>query len=818
LLDTVEAEIIAVSIKIMEIQCTRIGCPQPLNLFPELSDSTLLKTVPQRNCLSCDAPLILDGRYIPIQRLRQGGFGTVFLAYDRRTPKLKRCIVKQLQFNPHFTPEQIDIATKLFHREAEVLETLGEHPRIPRFFAFLELPGLEGLIDKSQKSFYLVQDYIAGQDLQQELHQRGRLPAADVLKILRQLLEILDFLHNKDVIHRDIKPSNIVRDLAGDLHLIDFGAVKQIVATGTTIPNYPENNGVTGICTPEYAPAEQRQSFAIYPSSDLYALGVTCLQLLTGEHPPNLFDYRTNSWQWDKIGISEQNIVMIALKKMLKDAPIDRYQSAQEALQALYIPPEQETTLPQTIPREYRWRLPKIGSRKLIGGGLVTSVVAASSFLMVNMVRPPISNSYGAQNLLGNEGSNSTQFSQLKAAGVSAMAQKKYPLAIEKFQAALNQNPNAPETRIYLNNALVGNQPSYTIAASVPITEETSYRALEMLRGFAQAQESINNNQNKTKVKIEIFNDEDKIDKAEGIARDLANRSDVLGVVGHNSSALSLAAAKIHNSNKLVFITPISIASNLTGGDKPYVFRTNLTGESVAQKLTDYVINDRKKRKVAIFYVPGSTYSEDLSDQFSRKLSSGNGEVVGKFELSQTNPERNLQQAISNGAEAIALFPTQKHRTHALNVLRQKQRKHPNVLVIGDIATLYHYSTLQEAGEAAQGMVMGVSWHVDERDSQFARNSRQLWKSNVNWATATSYDAVKAIGTAIQADPQPSRLGVKNNLSSLKFDGSMGSLRFYGGEPTERVTLVTVDKTSPHQLYPSGTGHDFKPVSRRGKS
>jgi ABC-type branched-subunit amino acid transport system substrate-binding protein len=797
----------------MEIQCTRIGCLQPLNLFPDLNDSTLLKTVPQRHCQCCSAPLILDGRYIPIQRLRQGGFGTVFLAYDRRTPKLKRCIVKQLQFNPNFTAEQIKTATILFHREAEVLEILGEHPKIPRFFAFLELPGTEELNDKNQKSFYLVQDYIAGQDLQQELQQKGRLSAAEVCKILQQLLEILDFLHNKDVIHRDVKPSNIIRDLTGDLHLIDFGAVKQIIFTATTIPNYP-TAGVTGICTPEYAPAEQRQCHAIYPSSDLYALGVTCLQLLSGEHPPNLFDYRTNTWQWSKVGISEQNSVMIILKKLLKEAPIDRYQSAKEALQDLTIS-LQETTLPTEVipPAQGKSTNSLINPRKLIGAGLLAMALITSGILAFNLIKPPISNSVGNQMLLGSEGSSNGQFKQLKTAGISAMAQKNYPVAIKNFQAALELNANAPEARIYLNNALVGNQSSYTIAASVPITDDTNYRAAEMLRGFAQAQQSINSS-SKTKVKIEIFNDEDNTDKAKGIARMLIHRSDVLGVVGHNSSALSLAAAEIYNDNKLVFITPISITSNLTGRDKPFVFRTNLTGESVAQKLTNYMLLDQKKTKAAIFYVPGSPYSEDLSDQFSHKLSSNGGEVVGKFELSQANSDRYLPQAISMGAEVIVLFPTRKYRTNALNVLRQKQRKYPQTLVFGDIATLYNYDTLQEAGEAATGIVMGVSWHVDERDSWFARESRQLWKSNVNWATATSYDAVKAIGTAIQAEAQPTRLRVRNNLGSMKFAGAMGDLRFYGGEPTERVTLVTVDKTNPKQLYPSGTGHDFKPVRR----
>jgi ABC-type branched-subunit amino acid transport system substrate-binding protein len=807
----------------MEIHCTRIGCTRPLNIFPELENSALLKTVPQRHCHHCGMHLILDGRYIPFQRLRQGGFGSVFLAYDRRTPTMKRCIVKQLQFNTSFTPAQTATATTLFHREAEVLESLGEHPRIPRFFAFLEIDAEEHTTAKPQRLLYLVQDYIEGEDLQRELHSKGKLTETEVQRVLQEVLEILDFMHSRNVIHRDIKPSNIVRDLAGKIHLIDFGAVKQIVSTATTIAQVPLL-GVTGICTPEYAPAEQRQCHAIYPSSDLYALGVTCLHLLSGEHPPNLFDFRNHTWLWDKVAIDQQSQLFRVLEKMLKEVPVDRFQSARAALVSLNelkklengLGNDNDTVIPlDTQPQTSspkQWSLPV--SRRLVASGVgVTGAVMAAGVLVFKALQPPTPiGSLGHYSLLKTEGtnSNSPEFQRFKANGMTALSQKNYPIAVQNFQAALVKNPNAPETRIFLNNALVGNEPSHTIAVSVPINEEeNNYRALEMLRGFAHAQQNLNSNK-KAKIKIEIFDDNDKKEKAEIIAKQLADRSDILGVVGHNSSGVSLAAAETYNSRQLPFITPISISSQLTGINKPFIFRTNVRGETVAQALANFMLDKSKKKKAAIFYVPSVPYSKELQAQFSQKLVSAGGEVVDSFDITDASSiSKNLHQAIAKKAEVIVLFPSYKYRKNAWAVLRNRQEQYPKTVVFGDIATLYGFETLNEARGAAQGMVLGVSWHIDEKDTPFSRESKNIWRSSVNWATATSYNAVQALGTAIQSDPKPARTSVRDLLASMKFVGAAGDFQFFHGDPNDRVTLVKVEKTAATRQYSSGTGYDF---------
>jgi ABC-type branched-subunit amino acid transport system substrate-binding protein len=800
----------------MEIHCTRIGCAHPVNDFPELDDSTLLKTIPQRHCQECGMPLILDSRYVPIQQLRKGGFGNVFLAHDRRTPTFKRCIIKQLQFNPHFNSDQIATATTLFHREAEVLEALGEHPRIPRFYAFLELESpTSSKADRyeTNKFCYLVQEYIEGQDLQQELHQKDRLSTQEMTEVLRQILEILEFIHHKGVIHRDIKPSNIIRDRQGQLHLIDFGAVKQIISTATTIPT-PKVH--TGICTPEYAPVEQRQCSAIYPSSDLYALGVTCLHLVTGQHPPNLFDYHSHTWLWQEIPIPEQTILRSVLERMLQETPLYRFPSASAALTALNKSEADQDlttnisvdTVPQQPERRGRWW-------QWVGGGLGT--LALGGLLAVNFLRPSITSSNGQKILLESLGSK--EFQQFNQAGAAAMAQRNYAGAIQKFQLALKQAPNSPETRIYLNNALIGNQVSYTIAVAVPISEDNNYRALEMLRGFAQAQEQINS-ENKIKIKLEIFNDEDRPDKGEGIAKELSNRRDVLAVVGHNSSAVSLAAAKVYNSQQLSFIAPISTTPSLTSADRPYVFRTTVRSDFVSQRLASYMLNRTKKRRAAIFYVSDVRYSEELKAQFSNQVATRGGEVVGSFDLTGSTSGSNLlQQAVNKGAEVIVLFPTRKYREKAFGVLRHKHRNYRNLQVFGDIATLYHFDTLENVGEASQGTILGVSGRAGSSNTSFSQASQKIWQARTNWATATSYDAVKAIGDAIAASDRPTRETIKDRLSSLEFQGAAGTFRFFGGESESQdtVTMMQIQRTPPNYLYPSGTGWDFTTVPAKAQ-
>ncbi|MEW5860700.1 MAG: serine/threonine-protein kinase [Cyanobacteriota bacterium] len=320
----------------MEIYCTRPGCPRPLNFFADLDDNNLVKTVQQKYCTACGMQLILDVRYLPTKLLGRGGFGAAFLARDRRTPGMRRCVVKQFQPAGDLTPPQLQIAQNLFAREGEVLEELGSHPQIPDLFAFFDITVPSIQPGKQDKFFYLVQEFIDGHNLEEELAQKGKFSPDEVLFVLREILPVLKFVHDSHSIHRDIKLSNIMRHRNGRLYLLDFGAVKQV--TKATL-----GGSSTGIYSMGFAPPEQYRGEQVYPSTDLYALAVTCIILLTGKQPTELFDTSNDQWNWRQYAqvsgspavAREWNRFADILDRMLLSAPKQRFQSADEVLQAL---------------------------------------------------------------------------------------------------------------------------------------------------------------------------------------------------------------------------------------------------------------------------------------------------------------------------------------------------------------------------------------------------------------------------------------------------------------------------------------------------
>jgi serine/threonine-protein kinase len=336
----------------MEVYCTRPRCPRPQNYFADLDDITTLKTAQQKYCITCGMPLMLDGRYVPIKLLGRGGFGAAFLARDRRIPGMRQCVVKQFQPAGNLTSTQLQQAQQMFEREAEVLADIGnQHDQIPDLFAFF--PVIVNSLQSVQQDqfFYLVQEYIDGQNLQEELANKGKFSEQKVLEVLQEILKVLKFVHDRGIIHRDIKPSNIMRRRDGKLFLLDFGAVKQV----TNVPSGSAYS--TGIYSLGFAPPEQMAGGQVFPSTDLYALAVTVLTLLTDQEATKLFDAYSNQWQWrTQANVSPQ--LADILDKMLLAAANQRFHSADEVLSALtqyVIPP---TILPPTQPQQPQQRRP----------------------------------------------------------------------------------------------------------------------------------------------------------------------------------------------------------------------------------------------------------------------------------------------------------------------------------------------------------------------------------------------------------------------------------------------------------------------------
>ncbi|WP_193197015.1 serine/threonine protein kinase [Nostoc sp. MG11] len=264
---------------------------------------------------------LLDHRYQVIRVLATGGFGQTYIAQDTRRPGNPICVVKHLK-PASSDPRVFETAKRLFNSEAESLEHLGNHDRIPRLLAYF---------DENQE-FYLVQEYIEGHTLTEELIPGKRWSESQVIELLQEVLGILDFVHRQGVIHRDIKPDNIIRRASDQkLVLVDFGAVKQlrtsIVAAGG------QATATVVIGTPGYMPTEQGQGKP-RPNSDIYSLGIIAIQALTGLSPTELQeDPETGEILWQHLVPVNYRLAAV-LNKMVRYHFKDRYQNATEALQA----------------------------------------------------------------------------------------------------------------------------------------------------------------------------------------------------------------------------------------------------------------------------------------------------------------------------------------------------------------------------------------------------------------------------------------------------------------------------------------------------
>lgn len=297
-------------------------CLNPSCHHPENSDSS-------QKCHSCGMALTkLHNRYRVLQALAQGGFGATFLAKDDSLPGQPVCVIKQLRLATN-TPEVMPMARELFAREASTLGKIGNHPQVPRLLDYFD----------DDQQFYLVQEFVNGWTIQQEIKRNGPMSEAGVKQFLSEMLGILQYIHNQQVIHRDIKPNNLIRRAEdGRLVLIDFGAVKNQVSQ--TFGGQNEQTALTAfaIGTAGFAPPEQIAMRPVY-ASDIYAVGITCLYLLTGKSPKD-FDYHpsTGEMLWEREVHLSQHITSV-LKKMLEASVRHRYQSASDVLKALELEP-----------------------------------------------------------------------------------------------------------------------------------------------------------------------------------------------------------------------------------------------------------------------------------------------------------------------------------------------------------------------------------------------------------------------------------------------------------------------------------------------
>lgn len=269
----------------------------------------------------------LNGRYQVIQVLGHGGFGETFLAEDTYLPSRRRCVIKRLKLNnPQMNQAgQQKFQQERFGREAATLEKLGEgSDQIPKLFAYFA----------ENEEFYLIQEWIQGPTLTDVVTAAETISEPEVKNILVSLLSVLVYVHSGGIIHRDIKPDNIIlRNLNNQPVLIDFGAVKETVATVINAQGKSDRSIVVG--TPGFMAPEQAAGRPIY-ASDLYSLGLTAIYMLTGKHPQQLeLDSETGEILWHKYGPNVSPELTAVLDRAINYHPRDRYTTAQKMLEAI---------------------------------------------------------------------------------------------------------------------------------------------------------------------------------------------------------------------------------------------------------------------------------------------------------------------------------------------------------------------------------------------------------------------------------------------------------------------------------------------------
>ena len=416
--------------------------------------------------------------------------------------------------------------------------------------------------------------------------------------------------------------------------------------------------------------------------------------------------------------------------------------------------------------------------------------------------------SLGEQILIGADNNPDKQL------GVQNFSDGNFPEAQIKFASSLESNPNDPEALIYLNNSLaaIKTQP-LVIGVSVPIGGSLDV-AKEILRGVAQAQNEINKQGGikqdgiRTLVQVQIANDDNNPDVAKQIAANFVAESDIMGVIGHNSSNSSIAAAPIYQQGNLVMVSPTSVAREMSQAGS-YIFRTTPSTRVLAETLAEYATTIINRQRIALCVDSSSPASTSFKDEFSLALFELGGEVVSAecdFASDNFNPELIPSQAISNGAEALLLIPSVNKINQALEVAKANQGR---LVMLGN-HSMYTYETLKIGQSDVKGIVLPTAWHPDTTSgSQYNNNAQKLWGMEGNWRTATAYDATKALLSAIGSAED--REGLQKALTNPGFDisGALGEIEFKpSGDRQIDATLVKVQAGES-----SGTGYDFVPLN-----
>ncbi|MEG4284177.1 bifunctional serine/threonine-protein kinase/ABC transporter substrate-binding protein [Microcoleus sp. A006_D1] len=776
---------------------------------------------------------ILRESYQIIAPLGCGGFAITYTANDLSRPGNPLCVVKEIPFPRSNDPRVLEMARRRFEREASALRRLGNHPCIPALFACFE----------ENDHFYLVQEYVQGHPLSQELAAGDHWSEKKTVALLREILEILKSVHKENIIHRDLTPSNLIRrETDQKIVLIDFGAVKEI--STFTANSTGEILTSQAIGTSGYMPPEQYNPRSVpQPYNDIYAVGIIAIQALTGKRPTNLpQDPETCEIVWDystpdRPAVQVSDRLKTILTKMVRFDFKERYQSVSEVLQELdaadEVLPESNSSPTNPNPRLLKaGRMLRQHNRRPALLGVAGIAAGLAIVLLIRILSQPPATPKASPEIVGEktpisertpspDGVSSgekllVQTSALwsKQRGINEFAESNYSEALKLLKQSWRDDRRDPETLIYMNNALLKsiNADYYTIAIVVPIRRKDDGSILnanlaeELLRGLAQAQTEVNLGLLPAKDSNKDFPGqgflEPKAIKGKGLrviiaddgniksyavkrANSLVAQPDIIAVIGHYTSDMTVETVDIYNQNKLVAISPGSTTEELTRKPRKFFFRTAPTTSIEAEGLVNQLLSVGQK-KVTVFYNPNSPFSASLWEEFKKQFEAKGGSTfrTSNYDLSKNdfNAEAAMKEVEKAGKTAIAVFPDGQVTKAVENALEMIKANGDRNWIVGPW-TLYEPRTLEVAKQLKSVEKLGISvfWHPTiSFDQKFPVNAEKLWGGPVNTRSALTYDAAKTLIKALEIQPEPSREGMQKTLASpdFKADGATGIIEF----------------------------------------
>jgi ABC-type branched-subunit amino acid transport system substrate-binding protein/serine/threonine protein kinase len=704
----------------------------------------------------------------------------------------------------------------LLRQESTLLATV-QHPALPKWL------GLETLqLAKGSSLHCLLREYIEGEDLAQWLTHHPPLTPPQAQEWFICIVDCLAVVHQAGFKHLDLKPANLILTPEQTLRIFDFSDRPGTLSVG-------------------YSPPEQAEGKPA-PQSDWFALARTFIHLMTGQHPLDLPTYSdTGKLRWQERVPKLPTAFATLLDRMMAPQIQDRPQSSAEILAALQSAPPSQIN---------RWNLkPLLWGGALLALGLMgglglnrtplfqsqtvtqepdTSIdhQQASPIATVPTCDREIDDTFscGEESLWSDPPPP-----PLKREAMTAYAQQDYATAVTKFQEALNLDSDDPdpETQIYLNNAIIARDqlPHKTITFAGPMQIRDVVDLRPALRAIAAHQQVSMRRDDQLlrghRIQILLADDGNKPEDAKRVVEGLGARADVVGVVGHYSSAVTQKVLAQYEKAKLVLVSYGSTSRDLSCTSesqcpKHIFYRTAPSTNITAQQLATYLVVKQKHQRVAILYNNEDSFSRSLADDFALAIDLSGGVVELNPDLCNQIGKENLEQNLKP-MSAIALFPDGQSCARARDQVLAMVEK--TKTVVGSW-TLDNENTLERVQQQnLSQVVLSIPWHPLQSDAEeffktypkYGLTQEQGARGLLNSLTATTFDAmailIKALGEDLK-DGSVTRASLHQQLSKVETIGMTGTVRFQGTDrrrapaqpgPDLRKAIATLVQAVPTQ-------------------